>query len=180
MAGVDMEALAGTVNRLTFGGKNGIDLPVGAPALSDPVELNVSPLGELLVSVYVPQGIALSPLGGAAMLMADGDAVLEEKMPNATSLVGRPIVSGVYVQTTQQARVIVALGDSITDGNRSKPTAPHGWPSALARRLAARSAKKPLAVVNAAIGGNRVLKSSWGLAALARLRPNYRLRALPG
>jgi lysophospholipase L1-like esterase len=43
---------------------------------------------------------------------------------------------------------------------------PHGWADVLARRFAA--AKKPVAVVSAGIGGNRVLRDGWGPAALAR------------
>ena len=52
-------------------------------------------------------------------------------------------------------RVVVALGDSITDGTASTLNGDDRWPNALARRLHARYGNQ-LAVVNAGIGGNRV------------------------
>ena len=57
---------------------------------------------------------------------------------------------------------------SITDGNRGEIGALHGWPEQLARRLAA-ARKGRYTVVNAGIGGNRLLAPGWGDAGLARL-----------
>src|SRR6202023_3975094 len=64
---------------------------------------------------------------------------------------------------------VVALGDSITDGASSRPDKNERWTDVLARRLLA--GKTKIAVLNAGIGGNRVLTSSpcWGQNALARL-----------
>lgn len=39
LAGDGMDAANGTIKRLTFAGKETIEIPAGAPALSDPVEL---------------------------------------------------------------------------------------------------------------------------------------------
>jgi lysophospholipase L1-like esterase len=63
----------------------------------------------------------------------------------------------------------VALGDSITDGASSRPDQNERWPDVLARRLLA--SHTGIAVLNAGIGGNRVLTTSpcWGQNALARL-----------
>jgi lysophospholipase L1-like esterase len=52
-------------------------------------------------------------------------------------------------------RVVVALGDSITDGTASTLNGDDRWPNALARRLHAKYANR-VAVVNAGIGGNQV------------------------
>src|SRR5258708_36562819 len=64
---------------------------------------------------------------------------------------------------------VVALGDSITDGASSRPDKNERWTDVLARRLLAVDSKT--AVLNAGIGGNRVLTSSpcWGQNALASL-----------
>jgi lysophospholipase L1-like esterase len=64
---------------------------------------------------------------------------------------------------------VVALGDSITDGASTRPDKNERWTDVLARRLLASHAE--IAVLNAGIGGNRVLTSSpcWGQNALARL-----------
>ena len=68
--------------------------------------------------------------------------------------------------------LIVAFGDSITDGARSTPDTHNTWPAILATRLAADKATAGFAIVNQGIGGNRVLSDGAGLAgvsALARL-----------
>src|SRR4029434_913114 len=65
------------------------------------------------------------------------------------------------------AGVIVAFGDSITDGARSTSDMNTRWPDQLARRLAARK-NPPVAVVNAGVSGNRVLGDGAGVSALAR------------
>nr|WP_246426146.1 SGNH/GDSL hydrolase family protein [Sphingomonas kyeonggiensis] len=72
------------------------------------------------------------------------------------------------VRGANPPRVIVALGDSITDGNRPALGQLHGWPERLQQRIAASPKRPALAVINAGIGGNRVLSTSWGKAALAR------------
>src|SRR5262245_6648961 len=45
----------GTDRTLTFSGSPSITIPPGAPVLSDPVTLDVPPLSDLAVSIYVPQ-----------------------------------------------------------------------------------------------------------------------------
>ena len=50
---------------------------------------------------------------------------------------------------------VVAFGDSITDGARSTPDTNNRWPDHLAKRLLAQGIK--MGVLNAGIGGNRVL-----------------------
>src|SRR5437016_11636999 len=45
---------------LTFGGRPSVNIPPGAPILSDPVDLTVFPFRELAVSVYLPEKTASS------------------------------------------------------------------------------------------------------------------------
>ena len=52
-------------------------------------------------------------------------------------------------------QVIVAFGDSITDGTASTMNGDDRWPNVLSRRLAA--AGHRAAVINAGIGGNQVV-----------------------
>jgi lysophospholipase L1-like esterase len=52
-------------------------------------------------------------------------------------------------------RVVVALGDSITDGTASTLNGDDRWPNALARRVHAQFGDR-VVVVNAGIGGNQV------------------------
>ena len=64
--------------------------------------------------------------------------------------------------------LIVAFGDSITDGATSTVDADRSWPSMLAQRLLANPATANLAIVNQGISGNRVLRDGTATNALAR------------
>ena len=48
----------GTDRMLTFNGSPTITIPAGALAVSDPVELDVPALGDLAVSLYLPENVA--------------------------------------------------------------------------------------------------------------------------
>jgi len=167
LADKDFDAQPGSMRPLTFGGRRDIVIPAGSPALSDPVEMVVSVGSELVVSLYTPLGAATKPFGGALMSAADGDQTLTEKLTGADSIIGRPLVSGLSVLTPKAPRIIVALGDSITDGNRDKLGVLRSWPEELGHRLASRSGPA-IAIVDAGIGGNCVITSGWGRAAVAR------------
>src|SRR5206468_951328 len=70
----------------------------------------------------------------------------------------------------QPERLVVAFGDSITDGDGSTVDADNNWPSDLIRRAANTSKTSALAVVNEGIVGNRLLRDGdiFGISALAR------------
>lgn len=169
LAGKDFTVGPGSLQLLTFGGASGVTLPPGAPVLSDPARLAVQPGTELIVSVALASPMANEGRGGAGFVSAAGDQTLREQLDRATVLKGRPLVSGISVLAEEPPHVIVAMGDSITDGNRSMPGAAHGWPEELARRLMTRNVGQAYTVVNAGIAGNRLLAPGWGAAGLARL-----------
>ncbi len=83
----------------------------------------------------------------------------------------RAFLSEVDVERNGRVPVIVALGDSVTDGVGSTVGANHRWPDRLAERLAA-SHRTPVAVLDAGIAGNQLLSDGaafGGQNALARL-----------
>jgi lysophospholipase L1-like esterase len=83
-------------------------------------------------------------------------------------------VTGVDVLAPESTSALVAFGDSITDGAHSTVDANHRWPDFLAARLLARGGHKGVAVLDAGIGGNRILHDAgstnvrFGVSALAR------------
>jgi lysophospholipase L1-like esterase len=86
-----------------------------------------------------------------------------------------PFLAGVDVVDLGLRKAIVAFGDSITDGDQSTQDANRRWPDMLAARLQAPERKDPIAVLNAGIGGNRILHDGagpsgpkFGISALAR------------
>lgn len=169
LAATDYASKTDTLKALTFGGSRRVTVPAGAPVLSDPVALPVAPGTELIVSTYTAGTFKLDPLGGDTIMVAAGDQTLKTELAAAAPMQGRPAVTGVAVLSNASQRVIATLGDSITDGNRASLTDMRSWPEELAHRLAARQGGGSYAVVNAGIGGNRVLGSGWGPSALARL-----------
>jgi lysophospholipase L1-like esterase len=150
-----------------FAGQRQTTVPPGARALSDPIDLRVADRTRLAVSLFLPSA-ALAGFHFDArdtMLVAHGDAVHRPRWDSgAGELSTRAFLAAVSVERKRATAAVVALGDSITDGNGSTPSADRRWPDALADRLAARG----VAVLNAGISGNRLLRDGMGHSGLAR------------
>jgi lysophospholipase L1-like esterase len=171
------EPVGGTLRGLTFGGSQRVRIAAGGEVFSDPVPLRVQALSTLLVSVYVagPTGpVTNHPFTAQGNFLGAGDQTLTT---SGAGFGGNPcwmFVDGVDVRATGRiAGSVVALGDSITDTANTTGNANRRWPDDLARRLAARRGAT-LSVVNAGLGGNRLLEPRdgepfYGIPALARL-----------
>jgi lysophospholipase L1-like esterase len=171
------DAVPGTVRSLTFGGKLGVTIAAGGRALSDPVRLSVAPLSTLLVSVHAPGPsgpVTMHPFTAQGNFIASGDVTASASGAGFANLPCWLLVDGVEVDAPRRVEgTVVALGDSITDTSATTGNANRRWPDDLARRLDARRGTT-LSVVNAGLGGNRVLEPRpdgdfWGVPALARL-----------
>jgi lysophospholipase L1-like esterase len=168
--------VAGSDRVLTFGGRAAFKLSPGAIVVSDPVDLTVAPLTDLAVSLYFP-GETGPPTTHAAAhrptyISPEGDFTGKPDIPGATLRTSYYWLASVEVDAPRDTALIVAFGDSITDGSRSTPDTHNTWPALLAARLAANKPTSHLAIVNMGIGGNRVLTDGAafaGVSALARL-----------
>lgn len=170
----DATVVRGSSRQLRFQGQSGITLQPGARVWSDPVDLDVKPMQRLALSMYAPGWVrALSRHYFAAEYSwwAFGNQAAAEDARNFARI-DSPVeqswalVDGMDVLSTQAGRVVVAFGDSITDGADPDPRFPLAtiktaighdtrWPDFLSRRLIA--ANKHVSVVNAGIGGNKLL-----------------------
>jgi lysophospholipase L1-like esterase len=162
--------LEGTDRVLTFGGSSSFTIPPGALAVSDPVNLNVAPLSDLAVSIYLPHDTGPPtnhPLGLHTAYISNGDVTASAAMPDPKTMTAYAWLSSVDVLGPADAFTVVALGDSITDGYSTTLDADQAWPALLAKRLNADKSRR-VAVVNAGISGNQVLRDGAGLSALAR------------
>ncbi len=105
--------------------------------------------------------------------MAKGDLTGAASLPAAAMLTSWVFLAGLDVLAPESMALAVAFGDSITDGALSTFDANHRWPDFLAARLLARRGGKTVAVIDAGIGGNRVLRDAhsdvrYGVSAQAR------------
>ncbi len=168
--------VAASDRALTFAGRPWIKMAPGMVVVSDPVDLTFAPLTDLAVSLYFPgdTGAPTSHATGLrpAYISREGDFTASQSIPDPTTRMSYYWLAAVEVDAPAATPLIVAFGDSITDGARSTPDTHNTWPAILATRLAADKATAHFAIVNQGIGGNRVLSDAAGLAgvnALARL-----------
>jgi lysophospholipase L1-like esterase len=180
----DAAIVAGSNRVLTFNGLPKTAVPAGAVLLSDPVDLAVPDFGELAVDLYLPDDtaamkspITIHPASWQTNYVSTagnhaGSLVLPVQTTTAyrrgDGLVSATwfFLSRIEVSAPAQTGVVVALGDSITDGTASGIDMNRRWPDDLAGRLAKAGIR--MAVVNAGIGGNRILNDGNGPSALAR------------
>ena len=163
---------AATDRALTFGGQAAATIPGGAALISDPVAFDLPPLSNLAVSIHVrgaPPDVTGHPGSRTTSYLQAGDAVSAPDLPTAVAVDHWYFVSGIEVGAPREAGAVVILGDSITDGRGSTTNGNDRWPDVLARRLQASSATSQVGVLNAGIGGNRLLRDGLGPSALARV-----------
>jgi len=180
---------------LTFGGHPTMTIPANAVMYSDPVNLTVPPMADLAIDLYLPGSTnapaTLTMHGGAlqtSYISETGNNVGKTTMPEIGTTQSWFLLSHVDVVAPDATGAIVAFGDSITDGARSTPDTNHRWPDHLATRLLSQGIK--MGVLNAGIGGNRVLNEApvpvgadvravgAGINALARFE--HHVLSLPG
>jgi lysophospholipase L1-like esterase len=167
--------VAGSDRPLTFSGRSSVSIPPNAPVLSDPVKLDVPAASDLAISIFIPkqaEGAGIHYAAQQTSYIGAGDLTSAASMPDAATITSWVFLTGVDVLAPDSTSAVVAFGDSITDGAHSTTDANHRWPDFLAARLLARHGKK-VAVLDAGIGGNRILHDAktnvrFGVNALAR------------
>jgi lysophospholipase L1-like esterase len=159
----------GSDQALRFNGAGTVTIPAGGSLLSDPLPLMLAAKQALAVSLYLPKGAKASTIHTLALQtgygVPGGDATAAGEV-RGTSLDSRYFLTDVEV-AGNTGDVLVAVGDSITDGMGSTPDANHRWTDQLAERLVDNRAPS-IAVVNVGIIGNRVLTNDLGPSVLRR------------
>jgi len=153
-----------TAKVLTFGDRASVTIPAGALMVSDPVPMKLPALSNVTVSLFLPaQPIRQESVHSYALqtnYRATGNVVGEKTLTSPTETPSWYFLKGVEVQadgTKTDARAVVALGDSITDGAASEANTNRRWPDVLARSLQANKSLAGIGVLNAGINGNRLL-----------------------
>ncbi|WP_298399831.1 SGNH/GDSL hydrolase family protein [Sphingobium sp.] len=161
----------GTLISLRFDGAPEVVIPAGADYLSDPVSLPAKALDTIAISIrYGGEPEQTSHPGSRATSWhLPGDHLTDATMAGAASFDHWFNLAALEVERCAPAKLIVALGDSITDGKGSTTNGNDRWTDVLAQRLQADPKHRDVAIVNQGIGGNRLLDDGLGPNALARL-----------
>ncbi|MFE5240171.1 MULTISPECIES: SGNH/GDSL hydrolase family protein [unclassified Streptomyces] len=165
---------AGSTRSVTFQGRSSVSVPVGAQAVSDPLDFALAPGSNLTATVYLATGqastsITSHPGSRTTSYLRAGNHVTEADLPGATPTDHWYFLSGVEVWSRSTTSAAVVLGDSLTDGRGSTTNGNDRWPDLLLKRLASGAATSKTALVNQAAGGNRLLNDGLGPNGLARL-----------
>ena len=161
--------VAGTNRPVLFSQKASVTIPAGESVWSDAIALPFAAASEtqlagrkLAVSFHVagesgPMTWHAKALATSYVSRPDAGSQGEHEDESAFPFTTTSwyFLDAVDMNAPGTAGVVVALGDSITDGTGSTLNGEDRWPTALARRVHAAYGNR-LAVVNAGIGGNRV------------------------
>jgi lysophospholipase L1-like esterase len=174
---VGEQAIAGTLVKgsnapVGFNGQPNVVVPPGQTVWSDPVQLpfihdlaDPSLVGRKLAVSFHLAGQSgpmtwhakalttsyLTPPGAGAEAAADES---DTAFPFATA--SWYFLDAVDMDAPAGTKLVVAFGDSITDGTDSTLNGDDRWPDVLARRLQAQYGNR-VVVVNQGIGGNRII-----------------------
>ena len=92
--------------------------------------------------------------------IANGQVTAAAKLENSETDTSRYFLTDLEVATRADARTVVVIGDSITDGVGSTLDRNRRWPDKLAERLQADPALASIAVVNSGIAGDGLLNDT--------------------
>jgi lysophospholipase L1-like esterase len=158
--------MSGTNRPVTFSGQSRVVIPAGQDLWSDAVALGTPADAldghKLAVSFHV--GAQSGPMTWHAKalttsyLTPQGSGSFggaEEETPFVLSTTSWFFLDAVDMRLPASTKLVVAFGDSITDGTASTLNGDDRWPDVLSRRLR-RAYGTRVAVVNAGIGGNQV------------------------
>lgn len=164
---------AGPALAVRFDGREAVTIPPGAVLISDPVAIAAPAFSDVALSTWFPEpvrpAVRRTPLRIAPGRTEVADTVALAYRQN--------VVSAVFAERERKPVVVVALGDSITEGATATRGSHGDWPALLARRFEQACPGK-VVVLNAGISGNRLLDAGRSRSALERLDRD--VLALPG
>jgi lysophospholipase L1-like esterase len=158
----------GTNRAVSFGGQRSVTIAPGAASYSDSVELKL-PAGALMDGRKLAVSFHIAGSSGPMTWHAKALQTSYLSRPRSGAHSGDEddaafpytttswyFLDAVDVAAPTDTVVVCALGDSITDGTLSTLNGDDRWPDVLSRRLHAAYGSR-VSVVNAGIGGNRIL-----------------------
>ncbi|KAK3951730.1 SGNH hydrolase-type esterase domain-containing protein [Pseudoneurospora amorphoporcata] len=163
VSGID----ATTLKPITFkNGSEGITIPRGQVAYTDPIDFSVAGQTNIAVSLYFKTGQSGSSITGHPGSRTTSWIVSGNKASEATITGGKDtkhwyFISAVEAWKPANSSAFIILGDSITDGRGSTDDTNNRWPDVLLARMQ-KAGINHISVNNQAAGGNAVLSGSLG------------------
>lgn len=167
-----------TLQKVTFSGEDGIIVPNGALAVSDPINFPIKAQEIVTVTMYLADGqktnsITSHPGSRTTSWWQFGNAVSATSLTITNSTTQSAahwyFISSVEAWVPQRIGSLLIIGDSITDGRGSTTDQNNRWPNQLLARLQKNSATKYISIGNLAAGGNRILADGLGPNAFGRI-----------
>ncbi|MBC5764594.1 GDSL-type esterase/lipase family protein [Ramlibacter albus] len=151
-----------------FNGQASVTIAPGAEATSDAVALRVENGTDVSVSLYLPRatGRTAHRYSDRTNYLAAGDQAGAGTLTGAQPLASAFFMPRIEVLRSATPRVVVAFGDSITEGFGTALDSQQRWTDQLRLRLA--QAGRDTAVLNAGIAGNRWVLGALGPAGASR------------
>jgi len=154
------DIITATDKRLTFHGAPEVVIPRGDSVYSDPIDFNLPALTNVAISIYFGD-ISTTTINGhpgsrTTSFIVASNTVSAASMPGASKTKHWYIITGLEVLADSSSKVIVVLGDSLTDGRGSTDDGNNRWPDILAQRLITNAPTASVGVVNMGIGGNAI------------------------
>lgn len=160
-----------TNHYVTFAGERALSIPAGAEYVSDPVQMSVTALEALAISIHVaelPKVQTGHPGSRATSYFVPGDQLAAPELRNSGAVDHWYFLSGLDVAPERPSSAIAIVGDSITDGHGVISNTDRRWTDTLAERLKTSSAQRALGVLNLGIGSNCLAEACVGPSAAAR------------
>ena len=156
---------------LSFNGKPETTIQPGTTVTSDPFHFSIKPRARVAITIYfgnTSPDVTGHPGSRTTSYILSGNHVSAKDFPDAAKTDHWYIINSIDVVGPESAAAVVVLGNSITDGRGSGTNKQDRWPDELAIRLLKNPGTKDVAVLNAGIGGNCVLRGCLGPSALSR------------
>ena len=143
---------------LNFDKKPSVKIPAGSLAVSDAVDLDVSALSDLAISLFFPYPTPATTLHILAQQTSyispeKGDFTAQLNFSIGEKIGYWPFLAGIDVNASRRGAAVVAFGSSLTDGDGSTEDANRRWPDVLAERFQ-KNGYTELGVLNEGMIGN--------------------------
>lgn len=160
-----------TIKELRFDGKPEVTINPGIAISSDEVLFHLKPRMDVAITIYfgeTSKDLTGHPGSRTTSYIFAGDKVSSSDTSGVVRTDHWYIINGIDVKVPKSAASVAILGNSITDGRGSVTNKQNRWPDVLSECLLANSKTQQIGVLNLGIGGNCVLRTCLGPAAVDR------------